>query len=483
MLQATATPAAADRDDVDDPANFQPEDYGKADIAAASEETQSSRYDEFMEELDALDDLHGLHNTDGPGGDSGEDLDALDNALQRDAREKPSVDRAAAGGGRNSASGRLEDDGFAALDDLLGLDDGSGIKVDQATNLRATAGEVHADSYAASNSPVAGDDLWDGQPTSGAKPAAKDQPTDGGVWKSPELDSSASSGDWLDDILNADDDGSFAQQSKTAKVSNGGIPSSDYDDQSWQKYFPHLDGNAPAKGGRNTDPARKNGGSNWGTGSAAPTEQSLDSIEDWLGGVLSEYDDDQSAGSSSKAKRGGSDDGGGLSDVITGSSALEDWKSPTAPVRSNVMGTGGRKGKRGPIDDSGEVPRPGRNRGRGDGGRTRDYPESRSSGSDEWDGYSRGTAGRRRADYGDSYRSTGSAGWEDPSPGGGWDRELYEGDEGAGMSSLDPTRDAQQAVVDDLKMLGRRGRWQDALTALVGAKVRGVPINASMYNT
>ncbi|CAM9361822.1 unnamed protein product, partial [Sphacelaria rigidula] len=187
-------------------------------------------------------------------------------------------------------------------------------------------------------------------------------------------------------------------------------------------------------------------------------------------------------GSSSTAKRGGSDEGtGGLSDVITGSSALKDWRSPTAPVRSDVMGTGGRKGKRGPVDDFGGFPRPGRDPGRGDG--TKDYPESRPSGSDEWGGSSAGGAGLLGADYGGSYRSTGSAGWDDRSPGGGWDRELYEGHEDAGMFSYDPTGDAQQAVVDDLKMLGSRGRWQDALTALVGAKVRGVPINVSMYNT
>lgn len=46
----------------------------------------------------------------------------------------------------------------------------------------------------------------------------------------------------------------------------------------------------------------------------------------------------------------------------------------------------------------------------------------------------------------------------------------------------DPMGAAQKAVMADLKALGARGEWEDVIRALVGARVRGVPVNVYMYN-
>lgn len=47
---------------------------------------------------------------------------------------------------------------------------------------------------------------------------------------------------------------------------------------------------------------------------------------------------------------------------------------------------------------------------------------------------------------------------------------------------LDPTEAAQRAVVSDLESLRKQGRWEDVIRALVSARVRGLTVNARMYN-
>ena len=93
---------------------------------------------------------------------------------------------------------------------------------------------------------------------------------------------------------------------------------------------------------------------------------------------------------------------------------------------------------------------------------------------------SRGQESRDVAPRGGEWRNAGSDWVEDDSDGGGWGRRSY------GRRQEDPTveamRAAQKAVTADLKALGRRGEWEDAIRALVGAKVRGVPLNVYMYN-
>lgn len=51
-----------------------------------------------------------------------------------------------------------------------------------------------------------------------------------------------------------------------------------------------------------------------------------------------------------------------------------------------------------------------------------------------------------------------------------------------GWRDADPMEAAQKAVMADLKALGSRGEWEDVIRALVGARVRGVPVNVYMYN-
>lgn len=60
------------------------------------------------------------------------------------------------------------------------------------------------------------------------------------------------------------------------------------------------------------------------------------------------------------------------------------------------------------------------------------------------------------------------------------------GNEGWGWQDnwrdANPMGGAQKAVMADLKALGARGEWEDVIRALVGARVRGVPVNVYMYN-
>ncbi|CAM9727739.1 unnamed protein product, partial [Ectocarpus fasciculatus] len=201
---------------------------------------------------------------------------------------------------------------------------------------------------------------------------------------------------------------------------------------------------------------------------AAPFQQEQRreaSLEDDPWGFAAKEGDSSGSGSDSSS----------FGDVIRGSNQLEGWKANTggssdAPRRSNVMG----RRARGTGSSSNSLG--------SDGGAASAEGTSRP-----WDPESRSeeAEGGRSSDWGagDAWTSKGDSGvswWDKDGPGMGM--EEATGRRGPGKRESDPIEEAQRACAADLKKLGQRGQWEDATRALVGARVRGVPVNVYMYN-
>lgn len=502
--------------ELDGPSNLQPgdfynpDDYELADSVDGMEGAASPSSRKPTGDLDALDDLLGLHKTAAAGAVDEGDLDALDDLLRRDAA-RDGGDHVSGLVSGNTANRPLQDDGFGALDDLLGLDDGPRRPLSPSTvstlatsapsgkiGQGADGGDMDVDPSAAMvDSSRPGDrDLartatpllppaavsnTQVPPTS--TPAAGEKDAEGEIL-----------GDWLDDLLSMEDE-RFTDPTGGGDrgMTPGGRKVSGAEPAPATSWFDDIPDISPTAKTTDATP-RRSIHETQGNNNDVPNPQSPQSVDDWLSDLLDEDDEDfDSRQPSAMGKRDGSSGGGDspLSDVITGSSALEGWKTQTAPVRSNVMGRsggGGRFGgnRRGARDQDDFGGTTGRGRGQGGRGRTKDYQESRQSGSDHWGGASSSSGGKwghdaGGGDFGASYGSTDR--------GVVWDNGLDDdagrprGDRSHGDYELNPTEMAQRAVTADLKMLGSRGRWEDALKALVGARMRGVPVNNFMYNT
>lgn len=448
-----------------------------------------------------------LGQLDAGGGSSDEDaidgwdgnLDALDAQLRREAGTAPQA---------SSAAGDF-DDGFGALDDLLGLDDSASSRAPRA----AAAGSdgVDIDHFAKRDAPVVTDSLDDLlselRPRGGSQPAppaagatARSRPAARSPPSPPPPSASTGQGvsdSWLDDLLNLDNDD---LKISSPPPSASGILESLIDDVT-------VVGDGPRAATTAADTRSTTEGA---PGSASTPADAPAALDDWLNELLQD-DEDQRGSSKSRpaaatvmsvppfqqSRAGGSatptpteasldddpwgsaaeDSGGGsYGDVITGSNQLEGWKTNTgstsaAPKRSNVMGrarrtTAGSDGLGdGAAGASTQESRPWDPEGGGDeeGGRTDDW-----GAGDAW--------GRKG-------ESSSPSWWDKDGPGMGMEeatgRRFPEREE---KRVVDPIEEAQRACAADLKKLGQRGQWEDATRALVGARVRGVPVNVYMYN-
>lgn len=547
QLSATSTPVEyddfeAELDSLDGRQHVEAvEMYDAGDYDRANEETKAvpSSFNP-VGDLDALDDLLGLHKVAEAGGDYDGDLDALDDLLRRDAE--------GGSGSREDEKRPLEDDGFGALDDLLGLDDGPRRVSSSGSSAPSTAassiatcadevvGDVNIDPYGDFDSPTGTDSLDDllasaaeGSPSprrNSAMPTRGRQPARAGASSSPPVLGASVDDSWLDDLLKADGnnvnpraaraDGGAGDDTRR-RLSRSGRSAAAFtswpDDSPGVRDLPSMD-SQPAPSSKGTK-ARQN--------FAIP--HSPESIDDWLGNLLNEDEAPTPKPRESRGRRGSDSSSGGSysdNDLMTGSNALEGWKSQTAPARRNVMGRthGAGRGGRGRQESGfGGFPSPGRGPGRG---RDNDYEDARRS-RYSWGSASGRSGARESADSfyqdkggrgtGDSWGSAigrsgarefadsfyedkgghGSGGWKDR---GGRSRDWdsgFDDDSGkweggrmdrgdGGYRQRDPSSEAQRAVSADLKMLGSRGRWEDAVRALVTARMRGVPVNEMIYN-
>lgn len=497
-------------------------------------------------DLDALDDLLGLHKSASPSSSSSASssssssstsssegqqdadiddalgsLDALDDLLRRDVGMQSSP--------AASANGALADDGFGALDNLLGLDDGPRVTPSAAGGSNPAPIPTVGDSSSGGGGGSFGDkkpratlggtgsldDLLSKNLPSAPEPTAAAAP-------SSSMSGGAVSSSWLDDVLNMDNDDTSGG---SAGSGVGGGKGRSRLRKREGTLASLLDGTLPDAAKSNTAAAPKTTKPD----AAAETKQprsplpedaaaeASDTLDDWLNDLLAEDQTDvvtdaaapnadgsqpstsdrswswpagsgpdedswdvgggaggrdSSRGSSAAGKfgadsghSGGSGGGGGYDGVITGSNILEGWKSNMDAPRSNVMGRAGRGTPQAPsagrgrgMQQPGFQERGGRGQGQGRGGGEQ--------------GYSRGV------EWGEG------AGWQSDRGGedGGWGGQ--EGDIGGGGGGrvFDATEQAQRAVTADLVALGKRGEWEDAVRALVGARVRGVPVNEFMYN-
>ena len=421
-------------------------------------------------------------------------------------------------------AGREYDDGFASLDDLLGVDDPASPMVPQTTGGIASGG-VNIDPFgepdATATDSSLDDFLSELQPPPAAGAAAPAPATPGGPREKtkPQAPPAPSSGrlssSWLDDLLDLENEdlnispppGAAASGAATSRGFSPSSPASGI----LESLIDDVTAVGARDGPRAPAPPAAASSSGGGSGPKAPAPEPADTtaaLDDWLNELL---DDSSSQGGASSAKSpaaaaaamsapvppvaaeaettaaaasleddpwvladegdgGGGGGGGGSSfgDVITGSNQLEGWKASTlntdAPRRSNVMGRAARR------TDAGTG-----------GGTTqeRSRPWEQDSGEEQG----------RSSDWGagDSWADKGGGSsaswWDKDGPGMGME-EATGRRFGATKEEreVDPIEEAQRACTADLKKLGQRGQWEDATKALVGAKVRGVPLNVYMYN-
>lgn len=503
--------------------------------------THTSGPHDTLGDLDALDDLlGGLRESDESasstlssvtsrhdiGGDSDGDialgnLDALDDLLRRDAEMRGNAESPDSGVGDEMNAG-LIDDGFGALDDLLGLEDGPRLPA-PADAVAADEGDggsgggnpaVTIDPYSAFDVPARSDSLDDllrQNLPSAPKPTANAHggystdddtvvPMEGGAPSSvPGLGAGL-----LDDLLDLDNNppATADRSGSGGKVRSPSQLESLIDEVS---AVPDVSGGEGDMGGSGDDDRVKKASPS----SNDPAATAPAAIDDWLNDLLSEEssestvttppgersnawpsggsgDDpwdfgdgdgfDGAAGARRKSSAAGEfgnkpirrqspgrgRDKGGYDDVITGSNQLEGWKSNMSSTRTNVLGRSpGRPGANADSGEGGGVAGRGRTEfeGRNKGGNERNREEEGFGRGGDW-GQRDGWVGGEKADHSDS--------WGRPPAGA----ERY----------VDPVESAQRAVTADLKALGNRGEWEDALRALVGARVRGVPVNSFMYN-
>ena len=501
-------------------------------------------------DLDALDDLLGVHSSGSSSSISGQStLDALDDLLRRDAvtTQGPSSSSPSAGGA--DSGGALADDGFGALDDLLGLEDGAlllpptGTANSQSSSPTVNAGGDGADSgnpNLAAIDPfqefdVPGrrdslDELLSQSLPSAPEPVARQRSSSPGV--SEESASSPAMGavdpdSWLDDLLKLDSD-DFSSAPGGAAASNAAATGAGGKGggrrganarvlESLIDEVSSVPGGAPVAAGTsaNTD-SDIDIDVDTDSGSArrpAPDGAAADApaaIDDWLNDLLEENEGASKpspvgANQPGAAARGrpadpwtdaardnvnenvndsdpwdfggdgggagaGAGGGGGYGDVITGSNQLEGWKANMEAPRSNVMGRAKGRGNPAAAAPPGDTQQRGLKKTDGYQG------EGQGDGRGGWEqkperGFSRGS------DWGEG------GGWGDE--GGRGLKEWERGSSGSGAGGakvLDATEEAQRATTADLVALGKRGEWEDALRALVGARVRGVPVNVQMYN-
>lgn len=449
-------------------------------------------------------------------------LDALDAQLRSEAgvtqqqQEKAAVPAAAD-----------FDDGFSALDDLLGVDDSSSASPRAPRSSRSS--DVDIDPFAKLDSPVITDSLDDllselpppaargapaggNQVATGRRPAAAAAAARTSTPPAPSPSSAsgaAVSESWLDELLDLDNEDLkvSSSSSSTAAAGKATAAAAAAGPSSASGILESLVDDVTGGGGGGDAPpsaAEVPDRPVTVTGDAAPTPPSNPAdtpaaLDDWLNDLLEEDNKERAkskpaaaAASASfqqeqqrrasleddpwdfAAKEGDTSGSGSFGDVITGSNQLEGWKANTvssadAPRRSNVMGRRAR-GTGSSSNSSG-----------GDGGAAAEGvsrpwdPESRSEEAE----------GGRSSDWGagDAWTSKGDSGvswWDKDGPGMGM--EEATGRRGQGNRELDPVEEAQRACAADLKKLGQRGQWEDATRALVGARVRGVPVNVYMYN-
>lgn len=419
------------------------------------------------------------------------------------------------------------DDGFASLDDLLGLDDSASPRSPQATG-GVDSTDVDIDPFGVSLDPTPvitdslDDLLSDLRPPPTAAPVAATQVAGTrGANAAPAVGGGPAgvSDSWLDDLLDLDNDdvkissplpGSSSSSSPSSSAS--GILESLIDDVTVERDGPRA---AAAAAGAAAGAASTATG---GTPPSSPTpstpagavaDSAVDTtaaLDDWLNELLDDSSNqgsalDQTADTSSATTApaaaasleddpwnfaaaedgGGSEDGvgGSYGDVITGSNQLEGWKTNTAATssgalkRSNIMG---RARGSGSNAAGGERSRPWEQDNNGDWGEEQQQL-------------------RRESDWGageawtDDDGGSSASWWDKDGPGMGMEeatgrRRGFDAFDAPPKKErvLDPIEEAQRACTADLKKLGQRGEWEDATRALVGARVRGVPINAFMYN-
>lgn len=507
-------------------------------------------------DLDALDDLLGVHSSDPSSSLSGgqSTLDALDDLLRRDAvtMQGSASSSSSPQGGRADSGGALVDDGFGALDDLLGLDDGAllpppagtGAANAQPSSTRDGGGTTSEnpnpnlaaiDPFADFKTPGRRDsldELLSQSLPSAPEPVARQRKPRPGVADQQESASAGmGAGDpdsWLDDLLKLDSDdfssdrgGATASNADVTRAGGRGGGRRGANARVLESLIDEVSsasgGAAPGVGKSANTNAKTNtdidadidadSGSVRRPASESAAADAPAAIDDWLNDLLEEnegaskpspvrdqpgvargkaaadprsgvardnandsVDDNDPWGFEVGGGEGGGDagtgGGGGYGDVITGSNQLEGWKANMEAPRSNVMGRA--KSADAPPGDT-------RQRGfqetdeyqgeRGEEGGWKQEPER---------GYSRGS------DWGEG------GGWGDEGGRGlnEWERGGMRSAarSGAGAKILDKTEAAQRATTADLVALGKKGRWEDVLRALVGARVRGVPVNVQMYN-
>lgn len=420
-------------------------------------------------------------------------LDALDAQLRREDGAAPQA---------SSAAGDF-DDGFGALDDLLGLDDSASPRAPRAAT--EGNGAVDIDPFAKLDAPVVTDSLDDllselqprgAQHSSPAATTERSRPTAGRSTPTTPPASADVSDSWLDDLLNVD---SEDLESSSPRSSASGILESLIDDVT-------VVGDGPRAAGDTTASTTSGLKTEAAPASASMPADAPAALDDWLNELL--QDGEEQSGSSSKSavpemppfqqsqargsetqtsleasldddpwafaadNSGGEEEvGGSYGDVITGSNQLEGWKTNTgstaaSPKRSNVMG----RARKTVADSDGvgdsasaeERSRPWDPEGEEGNGRTSDWGE--------------GDAWGRKGD------SSGPSWWDKDGPGMGMEEATGRRPVREEKRALDPIEEAQRACAADLKKLGQRGQWEDATRALVGARVRGVPVNVYMYN-
>lgn len=505
-------------------------------------------------DLDALDDLLGVHTSASSSSISGQStLDALDDLLRRDAvtTQGPSSSSPSAAGA--DSSGSLADDGFGALDDLLGLEDGALLLPPTGTsNSQSSSPTLHAggddadggnpnlaaiDPFQEFDSPGRRDsldELLSQSLPSAPEPVARHRSSIPGVAEESASSPAMGAGDpdsWLDDLLKLDSD-DFSSAPGGAAASNavatgtgvkgggrrgvnarvleslidevssvpGGAPAAagtsadtdidiDVDPDSGSARRPAPDGaaaDAPAtiddwlndlleenEGASKSSPVGGNQTGVVARGRPADpwTDVARDNMNENVNDNFNDSDPWDFGGGGGGGGAGGGG-GGGYGDVITGSNQLEGWKANMEAPRSNVMGRAKGRGNHAAAAPRGDT-------------QQRDFHETggyQGEGEGEGDGRRGGGQERKgRFSRGSDWGEGG--GWGDE--GGRGLKEWERGSSGvaAGRAKiLDATEEAQRATTADLVALGKRGEWEDVLRALVGARVRGVPVNVQMYN-
>lgn len=442
--------------------------------AVDGRDADSSDFDSFDGSFFAHDDPSSTQESIGVE-DYLEDLDVL---LQRDERRSHS----AVTSSTNTDPG--EDDGFGELDDLLFDTSSSKSHIADTTSGPPTTKRGSGETPNEINRNIrlempigtdSFDDLLDVEPpTSTEHTAASPESTEG------QGQARSGSNPWLDELM------TLEEVPESSQITGDSTSTSD---ESRSPPSAAVDG---------------------------PSGETLASIDDWLDGLLGEESGSPSRmttntpnmvgrpsrkrGHSLGTKDGDFDEWGSWSTSSDDtnpqdeqvdqpgngseqeSKSLLEWKSQANYAAGHGMKwtdrrqDGAERGVRGTRAEAQSwmgVPGRGRGRGRGWG---RGRGTGRSIGNVDGTQWVEGSSGNQRSDSRDGEQEYRGVHENRDARGKRWDNWKQD------RRAMDPVEAAQQAVVNDLNSLRKQGRWEDALRALVSAKVRGLTLNILMYN-